>query len=419
MKILVAHPAQQHSYRLATALKKAGLLDKYITTVYYQKGNLTFWLAKFLRGKLKIKTQGRQCPYLDKQDIVQFCEGEGLLKLACMHLPFFKKYYTAVKYHTADRFAKKVAAYAIKHRVDAVVTYDDSSPLLFEILKKKAPHIVRILDMSSAAIPYLHTLCEKDCQLAPNFAQRLRRERASFWDTTVLNRSQREIKASQYFLVPSQFVAHSLQQSGATKKQFLWCPYGVDVSQFQLKPYSVPARPLQFVYVGGMKELKGIYYLMEAFKRLGKQKAQLTIVGAVKEQDEDLQPYREQLHFAGPVLHDKMPALLQQMDVFICPSLAEGLSLSSIEAAACGLALIVTENSGVNDLLVSGKEGFVIPIQSIDAIVEKINWFIEHPDKIEPMGRAARKLAEKYTWEAYYERAGKIIEDVVKNYVPH
>lgn len=415
MKVLVAHPAQQHSYHLATALKKAGLLDKYITTVYYKPHSFTYWVTKLIKGNLKLKAQARQCDFLDNKEVVQFCELAGLFKLLCIYIPLLKPYYHKVKYYTADRFAKKVAAYAIKHKVDAVVTYDDSSPLLFEILKEKAPHIVRVLDMSSASIPYLHTICENDCRQAPTFAPRLREERANFWDTSVIQRAQREINTSNYFLVPSQFVARSLQQVGVTEKQFLWCPYGVDISHFQQKQYVPASRPLQFVYVGGMKELKGMYYLLEAFKRLDKRKAQLTIVGTVNRRDEDLQPYLQRINFTGPILHDQIPALLQQMDVFVFPSLADSFALSCAEAASSGLPLIITENTGFQDLITDGKEGFVIPIQSIDAIVEKVNWFIEHPDKIETMGRAARKLAEKYTWNTYYELLGKIIKAVVQS----
>ena len=80
MKILVAHPAQQHSYRLATALKNAGILCKYATTVYYKRGSFTAMAAKGLKGQFRTKAENRRSPDLDDRQVVQFCEIEGLLK---------------------------------------------------------------------------------------------------------------------------------------------------------------------------------------------------------------------------------------------------------------------------------------------------------------------------------------------------
>ena len=211
MKVLIAHPAQQHSYRLAIALKKAGMLDKYITTVYYKNRSLTYFVSKFLKGSLKIKAENRHCTYIDDNEVIQYCEGEGLLKLVALNTRFLKKKYDLIKYNTADRFAKKVAKYAIKHHVDAVVTYDDCSPLLFEELQKKAPNILRILDMSAANILYMRNIYERDMDIVPSFANRLRKERSICWNPIIINRAEREIKATQKFLVPSNFVAKSLE----------------------------------------------------------------------------------------------------------------------------------------------------------------------------------------------------------------
>ena len=205
-----------------------------------------------------------------------------------------------------------------------------------------------------------------------------------------------------------------LKYVGAKANQFLYCPYGVDITEFALKSNFNSDFPLRFVYIGNIQQRKGIFYLLEAFKHIPKEKATLTIIGAVNKQDADLQPYLNCANFTGIILHSQIPFLLRQADVLIFPSLCEGLSLSCMEAAACGLPLVVSKNSGINDLITEGKEGFVIPIQSVDAIVEKVNWFIEHPEQIEPMGRAARQLAEKYTWDTYYERAGKLIQQAVK-----
>lgn len=417
MKIIVCHPAQQHSYRLATALKRKNMLSAYITTVYYKKGSLTKAASKLLKGKFQKKAVGRHCEELADMDVIQFCEGEGILKLLALNVPVFRPFYYRLKYGTADRFARKVAAYAIAHHVDAVITYDDCSPLLFEILQEKAPSIVRILDMSAAELHYMRAIYDKDAELMPQFAERLHYEYAKVWNNAIMDKCLREVKASQYFLTPSAFVRRSLRYTGVKDAQMLNCPYGVDISEFSCKVYPKchNCAPLKFVYVGGVKELKGISYLLEAFMQIPREQAELTVIGDFKAEDCDIKRYLNRVYFTGMVLHSEIPHVLHASDVFVFPSLGEGLSLSSLEAAACGLPLIVSENSGVNDYMKEGQEGFIIPIQDVDAIVQKVKWFCEHRERIEPMGQAARKMALQFTWERYYEQASQLVKEVVSN----
>ena len=51
MKVIVAHPDRQHSFFLATALKRRGILDAYITTIYDKETSITAKVKKILKGK--------------------------------------------------------------------------------------------------------------------------------------------------------------------------------------------------------------------------------------------------------------------------------------------------------------------------------------------------------------------------------
>lgn len=415
MKILVAHPAQQHSFRLATALKQNDCLFKYCTTVYLKDKSLTKLLMRFLPKKFRIRAESRICEELKDSDVMQFCEIEGLFRLLAQNVKFLNKYHNKVRYHVSDRFAKKVAKYAIKNNVDMVITYDDCSPLLFEILKEKAPHIKRILDTSAANRLYMKEIYESDIQITPEFAEHLRKEVPQVWDREILNRVKRELNASQQFLVPSDFVSRSLKYSGILEKQILLCPYGVDIREFTLKTYDKKEnkKVLKFIYVGGWKQLKGISYLFEAFRNIPKEKATLIVVGDFSKSYENFEKYVDYITFVGRIPHSQISEILYQSDVFIMPSLGDSFALSALEAAACGLPLIVSKNTGILDLMTEGKEGFMIPIQSSKALEEKINWFIENAEKIPQMGIEARKMAEKYTWQRYY----KCVSDIVLKFL--
>ena len=415
MKVIVAHPAQQHSYRLAAALEQAGMLERYITTVYDKPRSLTRLAARLLRGDAHEKAQGRRCPELPDDAVVQFCEGEGLLKLLAMRLPLLRRFYRPIKYHTADRFARKVAAYAARIGADAVVCYDDCSSVLFPELERRAPEILRIMDVSAANVLYMREIYERDMALQPAFADRLRAERKIVWDPDTVARTERELASAQLFLAPSQFVAQSLEFSGITPERIRLCPYGVDAAAFAQKDYpdyTTLGRPLRFIYVGGAKELKGISYLLQAFAAIPPEQAELTVVGAYDRSAPELQPYLDRVTFTGSVLHSRIPALLREADVFVFPSLGEGQSLSVLEAAAVGLPLIVSENAGVREHFADGDAGFVIPIQSDTAIREKAEWFVRHADQIPGMGRTARRTALRLTWDAYSARVREIFEEV-------
>ncbi|MBM6839280.1 hypothetical protein H9X77_13830, partial [Clostridium saudiense] len=77
-KVIVAHPAQQHSYRFASAMKKAGMLEVYCTSVYYNKDKFIYkFLEVVLRENNVKKMKGRRLVFLEDR-IKQFNEILGL-----------------------------------------------------------------------------------------------------------------------------------------------------------------------------------------------------------------------------------------------------------------------------------------------------------------------------------------------------
>lgn len=423
MKVIVAHPEQQHSYQLATALNKKKHLYAYITTVYNKKGSLTYFLTKILPKKYKTKAILRHCNELDDNQVIQFGETLNLIKLFCQYNSFLKKhFYLRLRKRLSDNFAKKVANYAIKEKVDVVVTYDDTSPLLFEILEKQAPSIIRVLDVSAANPKFIKPIYEKDFIISPSFSDLLRTERPMIWNKDRMDRCMREVASSNFFLVPSQFVKKSLLAQSIDPKSIYICPYGIDLEKFYLKKYedysSIKARPIRFIYVGGFKEMKGISYLLEAFRSISKEQAVLSVVGYYDNASSLFNRYKNDANFLGFVDKNIMPKVLRENDVFVFPSLSDSYGFSPLEAAASGLPIIISENTGMKDLLVK-DEGFVIQIQNSEVIRQKVLWFCNNREKIQEQGINARRMAEKASLEAYYSNIYKAFLDLEKYQVTH
>jgi glycosyltransferase involved in cell wall biosynthesis len=81
--------------------------------------------------------------------------------------------------------------------------------------------------------------------------------------------------------------------------------------------------------------------------------------------------------------------------VFCLPSIVEGRALVVQEAMSRGLPVIVTANTGADDVVEDGHSGFVVPMRSPEAVAEKIAWFAAHPEARDEMGR------RRYPWSRY------------------
>jgi len=171
-------------------------------------------------------------------------------------------------------------------------------------------------------------------------------------------------------------------------------PNGVDIDEFKpVKKYYQK----KLVSTGRLIPRKGYKYLIHAISIMGD--FTLTLVGEGNQQDKLKRmadrPTRR-VHFTGSIPHSKIAKQYQKADVFVMPSLNEGLSNSMLEAMACGLPVIVTGTGGAKKL-VRGN-GIIIEKESSDSIIDALDAL--DAEKVERMGKKSRKIAEKMSWRA-------------------
>ena len=415
MKVIVAHPQQQHSYRLATALKRRGELGAYATTVYMKPGNLTNLVSKVLPPFWKKKATGRHCNELEDSDVLQFDEARGLVVLLCHNIPFARSHYDSMRRATEDAFAEKVARLAAREGADAVVGYDGCSAALFERVGELSPETVRIADMSAANALYLRSIYERDAALKPSYAASLKGWNR-IWDPVDVARTKRELAATDAFLCGSEFVVDSLAYSDIRRDFCEVCGYGVDAAAFpcQARVKKRIDESLTFVYLGQVSEHKGVAWLFEAFRGIEPSRARLLCVGSVNLPESITSQLPSNIELRGMVQHDDVSEILLSADVMLFPSLGDGFSLSLMEGLASGLPVVCTENTGAADCVSEGENGFVVPVQDAVALRSRIEWFLSNRAAIPRMARAARDSVSAYTWEAYYENAANAVEKLVE-----
>ncbi len=416
-KVIVAHPGKQHSFRLASALKKNGMLCRYVTTVYDKDSSFVMkFVKKFLNKDNLSRANSRKNPDLLDDEVTQFCELSGLIEIFLARYDKSKKLYNMWHSFTSDRFGKKVAALAMREKVDAVIMYDTNSLSCFKKLKTEAPEIVRILDSSAANRLFMKEIYQQDMENCPEFSEKLKSEVSYLWVSRYFQRNVQEVGNVEFFLAPSQFVKRSFLFSGVKEEHIKVCPYGSNFEPVMHTDEKIqsPSGCLEVVYVGNVTEMKGIYYLLEAVTNIPNDLVHLTVVGAYDNSMHVFDKYLGQVTFTGRIPHEEVKKVLSESDVFVFPSLGEGLSLSVLEALACGLPCVVTEHSGANDAIEDYGNGFVIPIQSITAIKEGLMWFVENRELIPKMKQRAAETANEYTWKAYERQVISSITEILE-----
>jgi glycosyltransferase involved in cell wall biosynthesis len=120
---------------------------------------------------------------------------------------------------------------------------------------------------------------------------------------------------------------------------------------------------------------------------------------------------RGRITFAGAVEREKMSQYYQKADVFVLPSLNEGMSNSLLEAMASGLAIVATDTGGTKEL-VNSENGVIIEKSSAGSIKEALDKLYKNKDLLQSMKLASRQKAEKMNWQNMAEGYIKIYQEI-------
>lgn len=219
-----------------------------------------------------------------------------------------------------------------------------------------------------------------------------------------VEQEEREYELADRIAVPSSFVERTFIEQGVPREKVIRVPYGVDPGEFSPVPKEDDV--FRIVFAGALGVRKGTKYLLEAFGELDRPDAELLLLGAAQHEAEPwLDRYSKDVRHPGHVPQEELYRWYSQGSVFVLPSLEEGMAMVQLQAMACGLPLICTPRTGGEDLIREGKEGFVVPVRNVGALQDRLVWCYDNREKLEEMGRAARRrVVNEFTWEDYGRR---------------
>jgi glycosyltransferase involved in cell wall biosynthesis len=231
----------------------------------------------------------------------------------------------------------------------------------------------------------------------------------------VVDKELREYELSDYVSIPSEFVRRTFLARGFPGEKLIKNPYGVSLKSFRPSP-RVDDK-FRVLFVGGMALRKGVHYLLEAFAGLRLRDAELWLVGGMNPEVEPFfKKYEGTFRHFAPVPQSELHWHYSQCSVFALCSVEEGLAMVQAQAMACGLPLICTPNTGCEELITDGVEGFVVPARGVEAIREKIQLLYDDRDRCRGMGAAARARVERgLTWDDYGNRMIVNLENKLNN----
>lgn len=413
-KVIIVHPERQHSYHTAIAIERMGYLDKYITTVYNQKGSLTYFFQKVFKGKNQKKASMRRNDNIPDEKILRIYEPLAFISLMLVRFPSLKKIYNKWRRVLNILFVKKVIKYLKYNDVDAIIAYDfTGADILFKSIKEIKPSIKCILDVSIANRAFMKLNYEKDMEKTG--LTNLKKEQELLWNRNIISQVKREVEYADYYFAPSQIVKESLLFCNAQEEKIYIVPYGVDINKFKYNKRDKKTLPLELIYVGEISYRKGLHHLLDVVSKYNVDEVNISLAGAINVNSEIYNKYSKykNIKFLGFVTQDVLTELYNNKDVFVFATLGEGYGLVVLEALSCGLPVICSSLAGGNDAIIQGYNGFVFDGGNDEQLKEYIDWFLNNLEKLPILSYNARKSVENFTWDHYYQQYKDYLSDIL------
>ena len=407
--ILFSHPfGNNHAHQAALAAQEAGLLAELWTSFHWTPGHRA---ERFLPGGL-VRQLGRRAFPAAVRTHIRTDPWREFGRMLAPKLPggrWLDRHeagpcsvdgvFRAMDRRVARRL-RALGRRPTKEALHAVYAYEDGAAATFR--EAHARGLRCFYDLPIGYWRAGHAIFDEEAEREPSWATTLTGRNDSL---AKLARKDEELLSAAAVFVASSFTRRTLEAAPGLRAPVHVAPYGAPAVSGEEPSAERPAGPLRVLFVGSLGQRKGLSYLLEAVRRLGSEHVELTLLG--HKTVADCRPLDDatRAHRWIPTLpHGEVLAEMARQDVLVFPSLFEGFGLVILEAMSRGLPVITTAHTAGPDVIADGEDGFLVPIRSADAIVERLETLLARPDLLAHLKYAARRKAAALGWETHRRR---------------
>ena len=273
------------------------------------------------------------------------------------------------------------------------------------------------------APPYVFTMqgSEERAVFVMSREHRLGRAQNSAWKNRAWHRVYHQkmydysIRTADYGAVANREAWAMAQITHGRDPGGVWyIPNGTEECFFVPRNYDRPGPP-RLLFVGSWIGRKGIHYLTEAFALLCRDlpEATLSVAGCIAPEEVVKSSFtadvRDRVHVIPFVKRPDMPALYAAHDVFVFPSLVEGMPLTLLEAMATGMAVVTSESPGMVEVVEDEFNGLLVQPADAQGLASAAGRLCCSADLRRQFGEQAQQTARRYTWAIVTQKLEKVL----------
>jgi len=299
----------------------------------------------------------------------QFTAFHRLLFFLQKHFPFD---YYKTENQISEYFYRQIIQKSVKD-LDLIHYWPIYSYKAIQAFKKTNPQTKLLADVYAVHPVYAQEILE------PEFDK----YGISFKKSHFSKSSERDISSLENvenIVVPSTYMAEIYRQY-LPKTNIFTASFGLlnyDKNINSNQAVRITRKPLRMVFVGKISIEKGCFYLLEAMKKLPINEFQLDIIGNIEHsQSAIFQKYchLSNIRFLGKLPNHQVLSLMSQYHIFVMPSLTDAYSLAVSEALASKIPVIVTENVGNKNDILTFQVGEICKVKSVESLLQTILKF--------------------------------------------
>jgi colanic acid/amylovoran biosynthesis glycosyltransferase len=261
-------------------------------------------------------------------------------------------------------------------------------------------------------------------------------------DSRWLKRYAKLFKYGECFLVEGESMKNSLVELGCPRKKILIQHLGIDLKKIKFSVRKIEENgEIRILVASRFKEKKGIPYALEAFCKVKSShpelKIKLTIIGDAEENSDgenikkrileiiDKYNMEEHITLSGIMTPGRLIKEAEKHHIFISSSVVAkdgdsegGVPVSIIQMTASGMPVLSTYHCDIPEVIIDGKNGFLVKERDVDALASKLEFLIYNPDKWQDMGKFGRRHVEaEYDIKKQAEKLEKIYDIFIAKHI--